>query len=657
MAELAAIALAGNILQFLEVGIKLTHTATRAYQSTDGFIKEDRDFLADTERSRKLACLIQQNQWTPEEHYDSRLDDSLMETAKICEAYASELVTLLDPMRIKSGGFRGLQSIKISMLRQFKARDVRNLEVKMIAARDNLMLALISTSYVQQSSALSAIRQLKQQNAVLEANTTSKLESIENLIQGVASIDADGATMMITHLDNLATEAKQVKRQHKLLRSLRFPTIRQRHSAIMEHHKATFQWIFTSTETGFGEWLESGGGFFWVKGCQDEYTAGKQRYTGTFEELLAPLRVLASSPSIKLYREVDDPAYAITMQPQPLSKERYKRIHQRAKTRLNARCRDLLYVTKNTGEAVFLYQVDFVHRTARDFFLDTGVIDKIIQQRPTQDFNPHLSLCKVMLALTKALTNFQSISTFVADLMYYARTIEDMYGQPDLYRDTPISFGSLTEMFGILDELARVNTERSVTPDVHLLDNLEHLSKDYFKKPRLNNVLAPAVQAGLLLYVEDRLRRHPSELQLNSGRPLLDYALRPGNTAPMLRSPSETVPIIPILKLLLHLGANPNARVDMYDGKTTWGCFLETCQQHAARKRSPEEVEKIAAALELMIDYGARVEGHFGPLTFMELLDEINLPPHWASRIQEMTENKYEKQSLLSGITSWLQWK
>ncbi|KAL5590131.1 hypothetical protein FOVSG1_011998 [Fusarium oxysporum f. sp. vasinfectum] len=327
------------------------------------------------------------------------------------------------------------------------------------------------------------------------------------------------------------------------------------------------------------------------------------------------------------------------MQSQPLSKERYKRIHQRAKTRLNARCRDLLYVTKNTGEAVFLYQVDFVHRTARDFFLDTGVIDKIIQQRPTQDFNPHLSLCKVMLALTKALTNYQSISTFVADLMYYARTIEDMYGQPDLYRDTPISFGSLTEMFGILDELARVNTERSVTPDVHLLDNLEHLSKDYFKKPRLNNVLAPAVQAGLLLYVEDRLRRHPSELQLNTGRPLLDYALRPGNTAPMLRSPSETVPIIPILKLLLHLGANPNARVDMYDGKTTWGCFLETCQQHAARKRSPEEVEKIAAALELMIDYGARVEGHFGPLTFMELLDEINLPPHWVSRIQEMTEN------------------
>ncbi|EWY81932.1 hypothetical protein FOYG_16138 [Fusarium oxysporum NRRL 32931] len=32
----------------------------------------------------------------------------------------------------------------------------------------------------------------------------------------------------------------------------------------------------------------------------DEYTAGKQRYTGIFEELLAPLRVLASSPSIKL---------------------------------------------------------------------------------------------------------------------------------------------------------------------------------------------------------------------------------------------------------------------------------------------------------------------------------------------------------------------
>jgi hypothetical protein len=38
---------------------------------------------------------------------------------------------------------------------------------------------------------------------------------------------------------------------------------------------------------------------FFIDGL-DEYTAGRQRYTSTFEELLEPLRILARSDSIKI---------------------------------------------------------------------------------------------------------------------------------------------------------------------------------------------------------------------------------------------------------------------------------------------------------------------------------------------------------------------
>jgi hypothetical protein len=50
MAEVAAIALVGNILQFVEVGIKLTRTAQKAYNSTSGLIQEYRT-TADAGRS------------------------------------------------------------------------------------------------------------------------------------------------------------------------------------------------------------------------------------------------------------------------------------------------------------------------------------------------------------------------------------------------------------------------------------------------------------------------------------------------------------------------------------------------------------------------------------------------------------------------------
>lgn len=38
---------------------------------------------------------------------------------------------------------------------------------------------------------------------------------------------------------------------------------------------------------------------FFINGL-DEYTAGRQRYTGTFKELLEPLRILARSNLIKI---------------------------------------------------------------------------------------------------------------------------------------------------------------------------------------------------------------------------------------------------------------------------------------------------------------------------------------------------------------------
>ncbi|KAJ4003601.1 hypothetical protein NW766_012050 [Fusarium irregulare] len=446
----------------------------------------------------------------------------------------------------------------------------------------------------------------------------------------------------------------------EFLNSLRFREIKRRHSAIQDHHKATFSWVLTENKVGLRSWLANGHGVFWVKGkagsgkstlmkfvaahedtqkllqtwgkkrrviiashffwnaglpmqksltgllrtilfqvlreCPelialvnesqadfkswdgwdersllrafeklssqqslplrfcffidglDEYTAGAHRYTGTFEELFSPLRVLASSDSIKicvssrpwgvfdrefshvkfklqledltrgdirnfveenleadpkfqelsqadhrcsgikntivqrargvflwvclvvnslkrgllkddnysdlqkrldelpddlqecfermlqcietvywdsatrifrtilaaeqslpllafefLDRELNDPNYPLTMDVCPLTDSESEAICKRYKTRLDARCGDLLYVTvDSTDTGLFKNQVDFLHRTVRDFFLDAGVIEKMIQRRPTKRFDPHLSLCRIMLGLIKA---------------------------------------------------------------------------------------------------------------------------------------------------------------------------------------------------------------------------------------------------------------
>lgn len=468
---------------------------------------------------------------------------------------------------------------------------------------------------------------------------------------------------LMAKLGELSAEIRRVNGRQQILRSLLFRSIKQRHSAIQDRHKATFDWIFTKQNTTFCDWLEIGNGFFWVKGkagsgkstlmkflashttaeaklrlwsggrrvimashvfwnsgtsmqksltglvqtllyqilrecpelidivCAsrwaalsdsalfepwdetgllesfeilakqtslplklcfsidglDEYTAGVKHYNGTFTELVQPLKTLATSGFIKicissrpwpvfnsafkddrwmmqledltnddirnyvkeelgkddrfkqlsgsdercmelpnvivgraqgvflwvylvinslkrglgnddnfedLQRRLDelpvdlqkyfehmlesieetywdqatrifrvvvaaeqalplfgfefldqesaDPGFTIKMPVQRKTRSEISTVCERLKTRLNARCRDLLYVADHPREPdAIRVQVDFLHRTVRDFFVDTGVLDGMIEKRPTKNFDPLQTLCRMMLGLSK----------------------------------------------------------------------------------------------------------------------------------------------------------------------------------------------------------------------------------------------------------------
>lgn len=64
----------------------------------------------------------------------------------------------------------------------------------------------------------------------------------------------------------------EIRVQHALLESLRFPTITVRHEIIPEAHQRTFEWIFHGPQlwdepwSNFSEWLETGCGVYWISG-------------------------------------------------------------------------------------------------------------------------------------------------------------------------------------------------------------------------------------------------------------------------------------------------------------------------------------------------------------------------------------------------------
>ncbi|KAH7004111.1 hypothetical protein EDB82DRAFT_564717 [Fusarium venenatum] len=839
------------------VRIKLTRTAHRAYKSAPGLIQENEQFLADTERLQKLVGLI--NQPNPEDARPASIDEHLLQTAKACDEYASQLVTLLGFLRWRPGELRALEAIRTMMLRRQRNTEIQTLEEKLINVQKDLLLALTTSSHSRQSSAMVVIHELKHQNAVLEANTTTKLESVGSLIRGIDQKKegtSKATKVFISHLDNLVIEAQRVKKHHEFLKSLRFREIKQRYSAIQDHHKATFNWVFVEVKTGFREWLEEGSGFFWVKvkagsgkstlmkfiathddtqsllrtwggesrvitashfflnaGLSmqksltglfqtilyqsffrafeqlssqeslplrfcffvdglDEYTVGAHRYTGTFEELLSPLRVLASSPSIKicvssrpwdafdrefsqvkrklqledltredirryvkeelgvdpkfqrlsemdlrcseikdtivqraqgvfpwvylvvnshkrglieddnyanlqsrlnelpddlqryfehmlqtietiywdsttrifrvviaaeqalpllafelLDREMDDSDYALTMQSSTLTDIESEAICKRSNTRLNALRGDLLYVTVNPTETgLFKSQVDFLHRTVRGFFLDTCVIDDMIQKRPTETFNPHLSLCRIMLALNKVLTPDKNSSQvynqlyIVADgLMHYARHIEDTFKRLEGDGESDLHKANLEQVFKILDELDRTNCEGLNRPGGH--------NKTF---------LAATIQARLTLYTTDHLQKT-----------LLKFIKKNKALCYLLLNFSWTYALI-------------QTRIYIYEDRTPWELFLEICYQHARQDGNSSEylTDDIGSAVELMVQRGARVHGTFRVssrqfLGLADILDGIRLPQHCRSRVDEAVESRGPERTFLSRMFGW----
>ena len=95
--------------------------------------------------------------------------------------------------------------------------------------------------------------------------------------------------------------------------------------------------------------------------------------------------------------------YAHDLVPRPITNEEIEDAYVRTKKRLHARCKDLLEAVLDHSKPMFFrYQIDFLHRTVRDFLIRPD-IGKRLQKWAGDAFDAKLSLCKASLAEIKML--------------------------------------------------------------------------------------------------------------------------------------------------------------------------------------------------------------------------------------------------------------
>ncbi|KAF2493004.1 hypothetical protein BU16DRAFT_514299, partial [Lophium mytilinum] len=103
--------------------------------------------------------------------------------------------------------------------------------------------------------------------------------------------------------------------------------------------------------------------------------------------------------------EEEDTDYAIKSEQQPQDLEEFESRNLNIQVRLNGRCKGLLEVTTNDEEELlFREQVDFLHRTVKDFLLTKDMQTLMLSWSGTI-FDAHLAICRAMLAHIKTLTD------------------------------------------------------------------------------------------------------------------------------------------------------------------------------------------------------------------------------------------------------------
>ncbi|KAL2872593.1 uncharacterized protein BJX67DRAFT_376398 [Aspergillus lucknowensis] len=308
-------------------------------------------------------------------------------------------------------------------------------------------------------------------------------------------------------------------------------------------------------------------------------------------------------PALAFYfleQEEIDKEYALNARLAEMSAEDIDQISENMKKRINARCRDLLETKKDQYQVLFKrYQVDFLHRTVRDFFLETTAIDDILKPQMRASFEPCLSLCRMILALSKTLPpgEMKLNLEIGRQMMEYALKFETKH----IRENRP--HHEMVNEFNLLDELQRVWKKQSyellhpgwIGRAVDLRDSIRHISD--------RNFIGFSVEGGLLLYLRGRLDREPKLLNGTSGPLYLLYAYHgvvAGRSAPNAQGQRHGG--IEILQFLLEQ-KDLHANVPV-GSETAWILCVKAAQR-ACSSTVHAQQEYICDVLKLFLRNGA----------------------------------------------------
>ncbi|KAI0151857.1 hypothetical protein GGR57DRAFT_470563 [Xylariaceae sp. FL1272] len=287
MAELAAIGLASNIIQFVELGTKLAIEVHELYTSRTGATAlnagrehDTKTFISLVENVRSSAS----RQGTAVR--ETQAEGQLRSLADTCNDVSQQLLSVLDKSKIDPANRNLLKAFKKAVTGPSTRGKIDQLQNRLDRLGNQTMLCFVVLLQEDHAKHSKMMRDLDASNASLEANTTQHMDLVQKEMGKISqAIPRETAVMALTdpgvfssivpHLQKLhindqllgyQQEMLNAQKQQLLLKSLRFSEIGTRHKSIEPAHQETFKWIFDRCRHSFRDWLETGKGIYWIKG-------------------------------------------------------------------------------------------------------------------------------------------------------------------------------------------------------------------------------------------------------------------------------------------------------------------------------------------------------------------------------------------------------
>ncbi|KAI1112416.1 hypothetical protein F5Y14DRAFT_272241 [Nemania sp. NC0429] len=277
MEALAAVSLAGNILQFASTAKKVVSASrqlrdvgsTEEHDELDAVIRDLRLYLARIKppeaphtASRPL-------------HPPTKEEKSLRALCVQCDEVAQVLLDKLERLKPKyqDGKLGHAETIYLALLSVWGQEEIDKLRnrVETIATNIERHLAAYDRNRLFQR-----LDELQSENRRLEAYRTAEIaqlrEVFDNLFKDIGRRlrEEESRSQTVAALLEAARQGSCFSMEQIILEQLRFDSIDRRHELIHNAHEETFQWTFDAEErespATFSDWLTSDNKVYWISG-------------------------------------------------------------------------------------------------------------------------------------------------------------------------------------------------------------------------------------------------------------------------------------------------------------------------------------------------------------------------------------------------------